>query len=1033
MAIVCSQCNAENPDGFAFCGACGAKLQTQESRGGSAKHHLAVLVCDLVDSTPISERLGPEDYAELIQAYQSRVGRIVSDWGGYIAQYLGDGILVYFGYPVAAEDDTQRALSAGLAMVRATERLSNVYLQDHGVQLQVRVGIHTGVVVAANIGTGARADRLAIGQTPNIAARVQGVANPGEVWLSEAAHRSLRDTVKSSSMGNRTLKGIAEPIELFRAESDHSVSAPTEASVFVGREVEMQRLEDALTAGTPGLLYIHGEAGIGKSRVVRELQSRHQGSFDWYVGRCSDYHKHVDLHPFIELLKHEAGVREDESLSARIKAVDGWLARLALGAEDADLLRRMVGPDSTFKVESREVVFEALVHCFAAMPKNNASVLVLEDTHWADPSSLELLGLLVAKTGMFVLVTSREQPEMTLNIGLEVPLLALTMSEMDRLLNGLLQHELSEDLAAEIVSRSGGVPFFAEELVRAVTAAINKKGDSADGLGLLPDSVHNALHARIDALGAAKELVQVGSLLGRRFDLELLEAVLGHSNRLNDQLRVLIGSGLVQREALGDNTRLRFQHALVQDVAYRSLLKSQRVDWHKRIVAAIREQLPNIVEVEPQTMGRHLHGAEMFAEAVAAYQAAGAALRQRAAYDEAASVYRLALDILAKTPDEEKRDQLESRLLRLLISSLTAKGGYQSADTRPYLDRMTELSHRLNDPVAHYGALMAEWGFHTMIGHRTESEYYAQALLPYTESHHSYVVRSNVHYALGSNKFYLGDYLAADQHFDQGLDALIGNGYGESRKDLDQPAFLNYQSKGLLLCLLGDLDGCVSFFDTALDMAQRHGASFAEVQTLIHLGFVRREREDPLEQRLEELGRAVGLCQELKFQQWELAANRMAEWARFEGGESSLVDDCINHYARGNENTTVTLGYELAHSACVLVRNNLPDLAEVLIARARSLVDTSLGRFALPDVLRIEGVLAAKNGDMDLALSKLLEGIAVAKQFGGRTQELKLRLELKSNLSDVEAIQDDGLDTLLDGFSGQEARLASRAIAALAA
>ena len=1021
MAITCPQCSSENPDGFAFCGRCGAKLQVAEER--AAKHHLAVLFCDLIDSTPISERLDPEDYVELIQAYQSRVGRIVNDWGGYIAQYLGDGILVYFGYPVAAEDDTQRALSAGLAMVRATERLSSVYLHDHGVKLQVRVGIHTGVVVAANVGEGQRADRLALGQTVNIAARVQGSANPGQVWLSESAYRSLRGSIPAASMGTTALKGIAEPMELFHADTDVFAVHQRREGPFVGRDSELDLIERSIVQGSS--VCIQGEAGIGKSRLLEEIRLGLEHTWRWQIARCSNYHQNLDLYPFLELLKQIAGVRTDESVSAHARAVEAWLTHLSLNAEHSDLLRRMLGPDAGYTAQRRDDVLQALVECLRALPEE--TIFVLEDMHWADPSTIELVNLLT-QTNVRMIVTTRSV-ERELPHVVSVNLDELTVAEMTQLVAERFEHDVSGEVVQAIVDRSDGVPFFAEELMRVVIDALKSESvDPSGALSFVPDSVHNAISARIDGLGSAKELVQVGSLLGRRFDADLLSAVVGRDKNVQEELRALTSSGLIQREALGDTTQLRFQHALVLDVAYSSLLKVQRLDLHEKVVATIVNEFPWLAEQEPQTLARHYEGAEMYPEALSAYQKAAGALRQRAAYDEAVSIYRLSLGILEKLPQDAERDRLESRLLRLLVSSLTAKGGYQSADTRPYLDRITAISNQTDDPIARYGALMAEWGFHTMIGHRAESEYYAEALQPYIQAPHDSIVRSNVHYALGSNAFYLGDYKAADQHFDDGLALLSESGYGKSRRDFDQPAFLNYQTKGFLQCLMGDLDGCYSLFETVLQLAREADASFAVVQSLIHLGFVRREREDALDIRLEELARAIELCREMNLSQWELAATRMAEWARLDGGEVDLLDACLDHYEPQNENTTITLGYEIAHSANTLLNMEEYDRAKALIVRARELVETSLGQFAAPEVLRVEAVLAAVGGDIDTVEEKFSLGLEEARRFSGDTQALKIHLALKQWAPSLAPKYEAQFQDLLPAFANQTSALARRAL-----
>src|SRR5215472_15239670 len=592
---------------------------------GAERRQLTVMFCDLVGSTALSTRFDPEDLREIIAAYHSTVAGIVAGFDGFVSRYMGDGLLVYFGYPQAHEDDPERAVRAGLDAIDAVGRLD-----VQPIKLLARVGIATGLVVVGDlIGEGSAQERSVVGETPNLAARLQALAEPDAVVIAASTRRLVGDLFEYESLGEVEIKGLAAGLPAWQVLRPSGVASRFEAlrgsalTPLVGRDEEIELLLGRWArakAGDGQVVLVSGEGGFGKSRITAELEQRLYAEPHIQLRYfCTPYRQDSALFPFIDQLNRAAGFAPADPPVAKLKKFEALLARRPLPQEDVAFLAELLSLPSSERhplsnlssQRKKERTLEALIRGLEGLAHRQPLVMVLEDAHWIDPSSRELLDVIIDRIGNLpVLLVVTFRPEFQQPSTSEPHVTMLVLNRLDRLDRTALVTQvargraLPDEVVAQIVERTDGVPLFVEELTKNVLESELVRDQEGryvleDPLPpiTIPTSLHASLLARLDRLGSARHVAQIGAAFGRWFRYTLLRAVSDlPEDELQADLSRLVASELVFQSGTPPDAVYTFKHALVQEAAYGSLLRNARLQLHRRIAEALEALLPELME-----------------------------------------------------------------------------------------------------------------------------------------------------------------------------------------------------------------------------------------------------------------------------------------------------------------------------------------------------------------------------------------------------------------------------------------------------
>lgn len=716
---------------------------------GVERRHLTVMFCDVVGATALSRQLDAEAYRRIVQAYEARSVKAIERHDGHVVQHLGDGLLVYFGYPQAHGDDPERAVRAGRDILRDLRTLNTRLEAEYGLRLAVRVGIHTGTVVVGEMGGGEKCETLALGDTPNIAARLQAVAAPDTVVISHATRRLVAGGIVSEDLGTPPLKGITEPLRLHRViQTLPRPLTPMPRTPFVGREEELGLLLGRFAQAQEmrgQALWIAGEPGIGKSRLVQRLRERLGATaHGWLECRCSPYTPNSALAPLTELVEQALRLDDLGNPGEKVSRLEFALelAGLAL-AETVPLFTSLLSlrlPERYAPLEispqlQRKRTLEALLAWVLALGEKQPLVLVVEDLQWIDPSTLEWLGLLIEQcptAAALVLLTFRPEfePPWPAHAHLQPIVLSRLKHKEARALVVASSSgaALPEALVDQIATRSDGVPLFVEELARSAVRGRELMGALSDLE--IPETLQDSLMARLDRLETAKQVAQLGAALGREFSYTLLEAVAPlKETALRDGLGRLVTEELVYQRGLPPKAVYTFKHALVQDTAYQSLLASQRRELHGRVANALEKHFPERVEREPEMVARHCEEAGLVARAIGHYQRAGGHAMEHFAAEEAIAHLHGAIELLRTLPESRERNELELQLQLALTAPLGVGKGYAHPEVERVHARARELCQAIGERPELFRAFLGLAAFYTVRGElRTATALGEQAL-----------------------------------------------------------------------------------------------------------------------------------------------------------------------------------------------------------------------------------------------------------------------------------------------------------------
>ena len=729
----------------------GTQVKNESARGpltaagetSAERRQVTVMFSDLVGSTALSARMDPEDLREVISSYQTCVAETVGRFGGFIAKFMGDGVLVYFGYPHAHEDDAERAVRAGLELVAAVSDL-----KTHAA-LQTRVGIATGLVVVGDlIGSGASQEQAIVGETPNLAARLQGIAEPNNVVIAESTRKLVGKLFELEDLGAHDLKGMSATVRTWVALRPASVESRFDAfhasglTDLVGREEELEMLLRRWSKAKTGegqVVLLSGEPGIGKSRLTAALLERL--AFEPHTRLryfCSAQHTDSAFYPIISQTQRAAGLAHDDTTRAKLDKLDAVLAQTSTPIQDAALFAEMLSlpndgrypPLDLAPQERRQKTQDALAAQLAALTRQRPALMIVEDAHWVDPTSLEVFGRTVDQIKtlpVLLIVTFRPEFDAPWAGRSHVTSLAINRlgeREAAAIIARIVGNkDLPADVTAEIVERTDGIPLFVEEMTKAVLEAGSEDGARQTATAMpspslaVPASLHASLMARLDRLGPAKEVAQIGAAIGREFSHPLLAAVVSKPEAaLQSSLDRLVKAGLLFRQGMPPHVTYLFKHALVQDAAYGTLLRDPRRTLHTRIAEILESRFADVAANQPELLARHYTEAGLTAKAASFWGKAGQRSLERSALVEAAEQFTRALEQMEALPPTSSLRREQIKLQVTFVGTLFHVKGAAALETKSATEKARLLIEQADargetpeDPLLLFSVLYSFW------------------------------------------------------------------------------------------------------------------------------------------------------------------------------------------------------------------------------------------------------------------------------------------------------------------------------------
>ena len=987
------------------------------------RRQLTVMFCDLVGSTALSGRLDPEELRELMQAYRHAAGTVVAHYDGHVAQYLGDGLMIYFGWPSAHEDDAERCTRAALEIVDAVKEVSVKH------PLAIRIGVATGTVVVGEASTSSNAEaRLAVGETPNLAARLQALAGPNEVVIAPATRRLVGDAFTLTDLGARRLAGIAQPLQLWRVDALRRTEGRFEAAheglaltPLVGRKEESSLVMGAWEhahAGEGRVLLISGEAGIGKSRLTQVLRERIASeSYATLRYQCSPYHLNSALYPFTEQLELAAGFARDDTPEQKLDKLEAVLIGTVTDvSESAALLaallsipaerysQRLLSPQSR-----KEKTLEVLAGQILALSRRRPVLMVFEDVHWIDPTSQDALDLLVPllqELPILLVVTHRPEYQPRWEEYAHVSRLGLSRLGREHgaeLVAMVTQGRgLPTEVLERIVAQTDGVPLFVEELTKSVleSGLLRESGDRylletpLPALAI-PTSLRDSLLARLDRLSPVKDLIQIGACIGREFAYELVARVAtGRDEPLDEGLRRLTESGMVHRRGTPPDATYTFKHALVQDAAYDSLLKSRRQQLHARIAQALEQDFAARVANEPELLAHHYSQAGNPTASIPWWRDAGKRATQRVALKEASVHFQTALALLGELPPSAARDELELSIREPLNGAWTALLGWAAREVSANAEAILELAKRQGKSHTLGTGLWAIWVNTTTQGRIADSLPWAQRLVAEGDEAGERDLQILGHGASMICHFYLGNLLAAREHGGQVL-ALYDPKHATRWMQVTA-----HDLKTLVGVWAAQWTWMLGYPDQAVQLSSENDVHARQLGDAFNIGFAltlggyafdyRREPERLLE-RIREVER-VEREHSVPFMM-QVMVPQVEGLARRHTGE---LDASITALRHGLENWRVKGGHSRVPYLKAALAEAMALHGDLEVALAT--IDESLAQIERPgwqershfaEVLRLKGWMLMRLDRADEAEALLRRAIEWARQQHARSWELR--------------------------------------------
>src|SRR5262245_2192074 len=991
------------------------------------RRQLTVMLCDLVGSTALSARLDPEDMRGVINAYHAACASIVPRYDGFITEFRGDGILGYFGYPRAHEDDAERAVRAGLDIIDALGRLKT----RAGEPLAVRIGIATGLVVVGLSGEVALREHAVVGDTPNLAARLQALAEPGTIVVAASTRRLLGDLFHLRDLGGHKVKGIADPISAWAVEGPSDPESRFEAvrtahrTCLVGRESEINFLMERQHLAWKGegqIVLISGEPGIGKSRIAASIGEHIAAEPHLRLRyQCSAHHTDSALYPFIGRLERTAGIKPDDPPDEKLDKLEANLVIGASHAQDvaplfAALLSIPFGgryaPLSLSPAQQRRRTFAALLDQLEGLARQQPVLLLFEDLQWADATSVELLDLTVERVRQIpVLALFTYRPEFEPAwIGLP-NVNTLTLGRLDRAsVENMVTRvtggrALPREVTEQIVVKTDGNPLFVEELTKAVLEAgilvEDSEGYRLDGPlppVAIPATLHDSLMARLDRLAPVKEVGQIGAAIGREFSYSLIRTLVERDEpALEDALSQLEAAEILFRRGDPPEAMYSFKHALVQDAAYENMLKSRRQVLHRRIAETLRDRFPTIAELQPEVVAHHFTRAELSQAAIEWWAKAGKRALHRSAYNEAIAHLQKAISLAGEPVDGPAQRLLLLQLQTTLGHALLHGRGHSQPETIAAFARANELAMGVEDTDARFSGYYGMWIVSFVRADLARMQEAALASLSDARQSPGLPAEGRALHVFGVTCWFQGDYAGARTHLEQALAAYDREQHHDlaSRFVFDD-SVVAMSWLAVVLWPLGDIDQAAGLLDNALSRALQSGhfptIAWAHAYKCRFAGI----RRNPAEARIHAeallaLAREHGLPMRL------VEGSFYHGWARWCAGDEDAEEGMREGLALLNE-----MNYRLFTplTATLLAEREAEtgrvDIGLSTLDAQLAAIEQTGERWFAAEVHRVRGELLLKlrQPDIGAAESAFMRALDISRTQQTRTFELRAAMSL---------------------------------------
>ena len=1008
-----------------------ASARVAPSAPEAERRQLTVLFCDLADSTRLARQLDPEDLREVIRTYQTTCDAVIQRYAGHVAQYLGDGLLVYFGYPQAHEDDAQRAVHTGLGILEAIGQLQTRLMRDQQIRLAVRIGIHTGLVVVGEMGSGGRYEYLALGDAPNLAARLQGRAEPNTVVISDVTFRLIDGYFHCQDLGTHPLKGHETPVPIFRVLGESTAQSRLDAAAahgltpLVGREAEVELLLQRWQQSQDGLgqvVLLSGEAGIGKSRLVQVVKDRIAGTPHIRLEcRCSPYYQNTAFYPIIDLLERTLYFQRDESLDAKLEKLEGMLSQYRFaGHETIQLFAPLLAlplpearyaPLSLTPERQKQKTLEALLAAVLEMAEQRPVYFILDDLQWVDPSTLEFLHLLIAQGHSAAILTM-----MTYRPDFKPP-----WEERAHLIHLILQRLSPADVGAMVMQMAGGrvlptevlqhvvtntdgVPLFVEELTKTILeSGILRKTETyyeltAPVLTLaIPTTLHDALMARLDRLSTVKIVAQLGATIGRTFAYEVLQEVSPFSEAtLRQGLRQLVEAELLYQQGLPPRATYRFKHALLQEAAYQSLLKSTRQQYHQRIAQVLETQFPETVATQPELLAHHYTEAGLSQQALNYWKRAGEHALQHSAHVEAISHLTQGLEVLKALPHGPERTQQELGLQLTLGIPLSATKGYAAPEVAHIYTRAHALCKHMGETPQLIPVLLGLWRFYLLRAELGKARELAEQCLFLVQRVGDPARLIVAHDALGETLFFLGDFVRARTHLELAV-ALYDPQKRRPHRALTDPGVSSLSILAGALWMLGYPEQAMRKSTDALRLAEALAHPHILASTLVINTHVLQLLQEVRTTQMQAAS-VVTLATDQGFPFWLAEATIFVGWARASIGHADEGRVQIQQGLATRQAIGLELTQPIYHSMLAEAHAHAgqPAAGLTVLAEALTRVENTGERWREADLYRLRGelllALSAEN-DRDAEFC-FRQALAIAHQQDAKSLELRTATSL---------------------------------------